>query len=320
MLKKMKTKMPSERINVTYGYGRLTVKDHVWNVIIYTLLALLAFATLYPFVYFLALSFNEGKDALRGGIYLWPRAFTLDNYARAFKDSQVLTSYKITILRTAIGTCMSLALTSMMAYGLTANKMPGHRGIVFFFFFTTLFGGGMIPTYILYKQLGLLNNFWVFIIPGLYSFYNTIVMKTFFEGIPEELKEAAKIDGAGDFRTFLQIVLPLSGSVIACIALFTAVGHWNDWFAGAYYISFHDELKPMATYLYELIAQSSFEVSQSDTGNVNTALMEQLQQQTTTTESLRVTFIIISVVPILCVYPFLQRYFVKGVMIGSLKG
>ena len=311
---------PASRINVTYGYGRLTAKDRAWNVVIYALLAMLAFATLYPFIYFLALSFNEGKDALRGGIYLWPRKFTLDNYARAFRDSQVLTSYKITILRTLITTSLSLALTSMMAYGLTAKKMPGHRGIVFFFFFTTLFGGGMIPTYILYKQLRLLNNFWVFVIPGLYSFYNTVIMKTFFEGIPEELKEAAKIDGATDLRTFLQIILPLSGSVIACIALFTAVGNWNDWFAGAYYISFHDELKPMATYLYELIAQSSFEISQSDTGNVNTALLQQLQTQTTTTESLRVTFIIISVVPILCIYPFLQRYFVKGVMIGSLKG
>ncbi len=315
-----KAKAPTmERTNITYGYGQLTKKDHFWNFLIYAALIILGISTLYPFIYFLVLSFNDGNDALRGGVYLWPRVFTLENYKAVFNDSQVLTSYKITILRTVITTLGSLALTSMMAYGLSAKHLPGKGWITFFFYFTTLFGGGMIPTYILYKQMGLLNNFWVFVIPGLYSFYNTIVMRTSFNALPEELKEAAKIDGASDLRVFLQIVLPLSGSVLATIALFIAVGNWNDWFAGAYYISFHDELKPMATYLYEQVAQSNFKVSQSETGNINTALMETMKNATTT-ESLRVTHIIVSVVPILCIYPFLQRYFVKGVMVGSLKG
>lgn len=296
--------------------------DRLYYAILYTVLGLFCFTTVFPFIYSFVLSFNDGYDSLRGGVYFWPRKITLENYQLAFAHPQIMTSFRVTVLRTAVSTVLSLLLTAMMAYGLTEKRLPGRSAIVFYFFFTTLFSGGLIPTYILYRQLGLINNFWVFVLPGLFSFYNTVIMRTSFEGIPLALTESARIDGAKEFTIFTRVIVPLSLPVMATIALFVGVGNWNDWFAGAFYIQFNKNLVPASTLLYQLISEASFESSMSATSGqaqVNEALM-MAKATGTTPESLRLTFVIIIVTPILMVYPFLQRYFVKGVMIGSIKG
>ncbi len=296
--------------------------DRLYYAILYTVLGLFCFTTVFPFIYSLVLSFNDGYDALRGGIYFWPRKFTLENYEMAFAHPQIMTSFRVTVLRTLVTTVLSVGLTAMMAYGLTEKKLPGRTGIVFYFFFTTLFSGGLIPTYVLYRQMGLINNFWVFVLPGLFSFYNTVIMRTSFEGIPAALTESARIDGAKEMTIFTRLIIPLSLPVFATIALFVGVGNWNDWFAGAFYIQFKKDLVPASTLLYQLISEASFESSMSTTTG-QMQMNEQLMMAKatgTTPESLRLTFVIIIVTPILMVYPFLQRYFVKGVMIGSIKG
>lgn len=303
---------------------KLKFQDRLFYIILYFLLGVFCFSTLYPFIYFLVLSLNDGQDALRGGIYLWPREFTLENYMKAFENPDIGNSFLISVARTGITTVLSVVLTALMAYGLSIKGLPGRKYIVFYFFFTTLFAGGLIPTFILYRQMGLLNNFWVFVIPGLFSFYNTIVTKTFFDGVPSSLSESARIDGASELIIFAKILLPLSMPVLATIALFVGVGNWNDWFAGAFYIQFNRKLIPASTLLYQLIAEATFESSQA-TGAAGTSLLQGNQQLLqdrvtgTTPESLRMTFVIIIVTPIICVYPFLQRFFVKGVMVGSLK-
>lgn len=300
---------------------RKTVGERIYKVILYTLLVLLSIATVYPFLYCLILSFNDGYDTLRGGIYLFPRVFTLGNYTKAFEHPLILNSFKITVMRTLITTGVSVFLTAMLAYGLSIKGLPGRKYIVFFFFFTTLFSGGLIPTYILFRSMKILNTFWVLVLPSLFSFYNAVIMRTFFAGIPASLSESARIDGATEFSIFFRLILPLSLPVVATIALFVGVGAWNDWFAGAFYIKMNDQLVPASTLLYKIVAEARFESSMSSGGESMQQFNEALfgLQRGTTPESLQMTFVVIIITPILCVYPFLQRFFVKGVMVGSLK-
>lgn len=301
---------------------RETLGDKIFLSINYTVLILFAITTLYPFIYFLALSFNDGYDAMRGGIYFFPRDFTLENYSKALEHPQIMSSFVISVSRTVIVTALSVLLTAMLAYGLSRKGLPGKKYIVFFFFFTTLFGGGLIPTFVLYRQLSIYNTYWVLILPSVYSFFNAIVMKTFFDGIPESLSESAVIDGASDITIFFRIIIPLSLPVFATIALFVGVGCWNDWFTGEFFVQ-SANLRPASTLLNKLISEASFEAGSSNSGssllNVNTD-METIRQSGVTPEALRMTFVIIIVTPIILIYPFIQKYFVKGVMIGSLKG
>ena len=287
----------------------------------YTMLVMLAAVTLYPFWYSLILSFNQGRDTLRGGIYFLPRAFTFENYAKAFTHPLIASSFAISISRTVLAIILSCFFTALMAYALTKRDMPGRSALIFYFYFTTLFSGGLIPTYIMYRQLGLLNNYWIYVIPGIYSFFNAIILRTFFYSIPESLHESARIDGCSELGIFFRIMLPLSVPAMATIALFVGVGNWNDWFTGAYFVSRRRDLYPAATLLNDLLSQAVFENSVSSTGQknqINESLML-TRSQTTTPESLKMAFLIILTLPIVCVYPFLQKYFVKGVMLGSIK-
>lgn len=302
---------------------RNTFSDKIYKSVNYFLLIILGIITLYPFIFFLALSFNDGYDALKGGIYLWPRVFTLANYEKAFQNPLMLNSFKISIARTVIGTFLSVFLTAMLAYAISKRQLPGRKYIIFFFFFTTLVSSGLIPRYVLLRELHLYNSFWVYVIPGIYSFYNAIIMKTFFDGIPDSLGESAMIDGCSDIGIFLKIILPLSGPLLATIALFCGVGHWNDWFTGTFFVN-KDSLIPAATLLNKLLSEASFQsavgggtsANGSSLSHINNALQG---NNSVTTESLRMTFLIIITTPIIAVYPFVQKYFVKGVMVGSLK-
>ena len=293
------------------------VLEKTMNVMNYCVLAVFGIMTVYPFIYFLLLSFNDGMDAMKGGIYLWPRVFTLDNYIKAFQNKYILSSYEITLFRTVTGTLTSVLLNSMVAYALTRKKLPGRGKIIFYFFFTTLFSGGLIPYYILLKQINLLNNVWVFILPSIYNFYNIIIMRTYFYTIPDSLSESAVIDGSSDVGIFFRLYMPLSAPMLATIALFFGVFHWNDWFTGAFFAN-KKELMPTATLLQQILTEAGFEseaISGSASGNINTSMIH----QTTTPEALRMTFLVITTLPIIMVYPFLQKYFVSGVMLGSIK-
>jgi len=303
------------------GERRLTMADKMYATLNYSVLFLFCATALYPFIYFLALSFNDGYDAMKGGIYLFPRVFTLENYAKAFSNPLILNSFYISISRTLIVTVGSVFLTALLAYALSRKGLPGRKYIVFFFFFTTLFSGGLIPTFILYRELHILNTFWVLVLPSLYNFFNAIIMKTFFDGIPEGLSESARIDGASELAVFARIILPLSMPVLATIALFVGVGVWNDWFTGQFFIQ-NEKLQPAATFLNKMISEASFQ-SMTSSGNSGSAIQNMTQSQMelrgVTPEALRMTFVIIITTPIICVYPFLQKYFVKGVLVGSLK-
>ncbi|MDI9497403.1 MAG: carbohydrate ABC transporter permease [Bacillota bacterium] len=302
-----------------HSYLKKSRGYYVIQAINYTLLLGLGLITLYPFWYAFVLAFNDGNDAMRGGIYIWPRIFSLDNFQVAFRNRLIRPAFTISISRTALAIIIGVTMQAMMAYALTKRDLPGRSGIIFFFYFTTLFGGGLAPTYILYRQIGLLNNFWVYVIPGIFSFFNAIILRTAFYSVPDSLSESARIDGASEFRIFFQIIIPLSLPTIATIALFIGVGNWNDWFTGQYFVP-NKKLWPAATLLNDLMntfQQSATATTTGGQAQVNEALAG--GQARVTAESVKMAFLVILTMPIIVIYPFVQKYFVKGVMIGSIK-
>lgn len=286
--------------------------------IIVILMLLLCLSVLYPFAYMLSISLNEGTDAAKGGVYLWPRAFTLINYEIVLGNEVIQHAYLITIARTVLGTIAGLLVTLMVAFGLSYQRIPFRKSILSYILITMLFSGGLVPLYIQLYNLGLINNFMVYIIPGLFSAWNMFVMLKFIQGIPEALIESAELDGAGPFRILLQIIVPLSKPMLAAIGLFTAVGHWNDWFAGAFYVT-EQNLIPVQTFLQQLLSAQDMSAILGSNSNQE-ALARGSQMQNVTLMSIKMATVMVSAIPILCVYPFLQKYFVKGVLIGSVKG
>jgi putative aldouronate transport system permease protein len=297
---------------------RRKIKTSLWEktlqAIIYIILIALCLIILLPCINVLALSFNDGKDAAKGGIYFWTRIFTLDNYKEVFSDGSIMKAYTITIARTAIGTLASLFITSLAAFSLKNPGLPGRKLITILITFTMLFSGGMIPTYIQFNKLHLLNSFWVYIVPSLVSVTYLLMMRTFFESVPDSLEESAKLDGCGYFKIYAKIMMPLSKPVIAVISLYTAVNHWNDWFSGAFYMK-SSEMWPVQTVLQQMLSramasQQITTAAQAIAHNANTV----------TSDSLKMAAVVVTTVPILCVYPFAQKYFAKGAMIGAVKG
>ena len=301
-----------------YSYLKKSRGYYAIQAINYTLLFMLGIVTLYPFWYAFVLAFNEGRDAMRGGIYFWPRSFTTQNFDVAFRSPLIRPAFVISISRTVLSILIGVTMQAMMAYALTKRDLPGRAPIIFFFYFTTLFSGGLIPTFILYRQIGLLNNFWVYVIPGIFSFFNAIILRTAFYSVPESLSESARIDGASEFRIFFQIVIPLALPTIATIALFIGVGNWNDWFTGQYFAK--PAKWPAATLLNDLMNTFQQQSTTTTTGGqaqVNEALVG--GSQNVTAESVKMAFLVVLTMPIIAIYPFVQKYFVKGVMIGSIK-
>nr|WP_285855197.1 carbohydrate ABC transporter permease [Paenibacillus cellulositrophicus] len=278
-----------------------------------------AFSMIYPFIYVLVYSLNDGKDSMMGALYFFPRKFTLDNYAQVFDNPQIWQAYKITILRTLLGTVLSVLLSTLMAYALAKKTLPGRTFFTFYIFLPTIFSAGFIPYFITLQKLHLINNFWVYVIPFLFNFMHIVIIRTFIQGIPEELEEAARIDGLGDFQIFMRIILPLSGPVLATISLFVGVMHWNDWFTGTYYVS-NKSLIPVQTLLQQMLTEAEALSSSMQRAAQQGGQTVNVSAAGATPESLRMALLVITVFPILCIYPFLQRYFVKGTMIGSVKG
>lgn len=283
-----------------------TISEKIFDVFNTVLLVLVAAATLYPIWHEICLSFSSLEEAMRGGIFLWPRNFTAAAYNSVLGSDYIWLAYGNTIFVTIVGTALSVLLTAMTAYPLAKKDLPGKNAIVSFVLFTMLFSGGMIPTYLLVKELGLINSLWALIIPGVVSAYNTFIMRNFFSTIPAELEESAFMDGANPIRIFFSIILPLSTPVLATIALWVAVGKWNDFFNALIYLNERSKYT-LSLLLREII--NGQEIARM-TGEITES----------STESVVGATIVVAVVPILCVYPFLQKYFVKGVLIGSIKG
>ncbi|HEY4390177.1 MAG TPA: carbohydrate ABC transporter permease [Paenibacillus sp.] len=295
---------------------RDSLGDRIMIICIYTFLILLAISTLYPFLNALAISFNQGLDTSKGGITLWPRVFTLENYDIVFKDHRMMSGFVVSVLRTVIGTFLSILCTAIFAYGMSKRELMGRKYYMVMCVITMYFSGGLIPTFMLIRNIGLMNSFWVFIIPGLIGVWNMIIFRTFFVGLPAGLEESAKIDGCGNWGTLFRIVIPLSGPVIATLALFTAVGHWNEWFLAGIYIS-DQKLYPIQTILRQILLSNI--VSEQASSMDSSSLAHMQSMKTVTSKSLSMATMMVATLPIICVYPFVQKYFVKGVLVGSLK-
>ncbi len=277
-----------------------------------TIMLAICFITLYPIWYSIVISFNDGTDALMGGIYWWPRIFSLESYRAMFSNKGIIQAFLIAIFRTVVGTGTHILFTAMVAYAFMQKRLIGRKIFMTLGVITMFFNGGLIPTFLLVKNLGLIDNLLVYILPSMFNFFHLIIFQAFFREIPNSLEESAKIDGMNDFGIFIRIILPLSMPVVATIALFQGVWHWNDFFTGVIYINDAD-LQPVATYLYRVIAQN-----QSSQMMVN--MPAAVSRSAVTSQSIKMATMVAATFPIVVVYPFLQKYFVKGIMIGAVKG
>ena len=279
----------------------------------------LGISTLYPIFYMLVLSLNEGMDSMKGGIWLFPRKFTMFNYQFVLNNPLMRDAYVISIGRTAVGTVISILVTALAAYGLSFRTLPYRKILMTFIIIPMVFNGGLIPYYLQLRNLGLLNKFWVYVIPGAFVIFNMFVMRKFFMDLPDSLKESAYMDGANHLQILFRIILPLSMPMLAALSLFTAVGHWNDWFSGAFFVD-NLRLIPIQTYLQRILSADSLNVLTGNNAMVQEAAARQVQFKTMTVTSVKMAAVMCGTLPILCVYPFLQKYFVKGMLVGSIKG
>lgn len=287
--------------------------DRLFNLINYTLLTLLTLIVLYPLVFVLSASISNPEHVLRGDMWLIPKGFNLDAYAKIFQNKDILLGYSNTVLYTVIGTALNVVMTICAAYPLSRRDLAGRGLVTGLIVFTMFFGGGLIPTYLLIKNLNMLDTLWVMIIPNAVSVWNIIIMRTFFQqSIPGELQESAMIDGCTHIQILLRIVLPLSMPIIAVMVLFYAVGHWNSYFNALIYLTTKEKF-PLQLILREILIQS-------DSGEFVKLTSESAVRMKMSVEGLKYAVLVVANLPMLMLYPFLQRYFVKGIMIGALKG
>lgn len=287
-------------------------KDERWfDIILYLVAAVIIIIVLYPLLFVVSASFSDPAKVLGGEVWLLPKGVTLEAYANILADDKIWDGYANSILYTTVGTVINIVMTLLAAYPLSRPDLPLRRGLMLLVTLTMFFSGGLIPTYLLVKDLGMVDTMWALIVPGAISTYNLIVMRTYFQSsIPWELQEAAHIDGCSNWRLLVSIILPLSKPILAVMVLFYAVGHWNSFFNALIYIR-SEELYPLQLVLREILL-----ISQSDAvdGLVG------LEDKVLLAESIKYAVIIVSSLPVLIMYPFVQRHFVKGVMIGSIKG
>ncbi|QQA38142.1 carbohydrate ABC transporter permease [Tuanshanicoccus lijuaniae] len=284
-------------------------KDSLWfDIINILLLSLFTLTIVVPLWNILVSSFASSQALARGNYVLFPKEWSFSNYVSVFNDKSIWKAFSISVLKTVIGVVTHVFFCAMMAFAMSKKELKGRKLYSAMGITTMFFSGGMIPTYLLFRQLGLLNSFWVYIIPALLSYYDVIILMNFFRNVPDSLEESAKIDGAGYWRIFLQIMLPLSKPALATIALFNGVNQWNDFMTAKIFVT-NRELFPLQMKLYEIIVQS-----QTDTvKNIGTAVAQG------TTRGIQLATIVVTTVPILIIYPLLQKYFISGMMVGAIK-
>ena len=289
-----------------------TTSDKVFTVFNTIIMVLFVVITLYPVLNTLAVAFNDGTDALRGGIHIWPRMWTMNNFTTVLQKENLLTGAKISVLRTVLGTLFSLFLNAVLAFIISRKEFVFQRSLSLFWVITMYVNGGLIPVFLLYKALGLTNSFWVYVIPGAISCYNMLVIRTYMNNsIPNSLVESAQIDGAGYTTIFVKIIPPLCKPVYATVALFSAVGQWNSWFDAMLYNRMSEKY---TTLQYELMKLLSSVTNQGTSAEA----MKNAAGAVTPT-SVRAAATILTMLPIVCLYPFLQKYFVQGLTLGSVK-
>jgi multiple sugar transport system permease protein/putative aldouronate transport system permease protein len=294
---------------------KLSAADKVYYAIVYTIVLVLTLLVLYPLIVVVSSSFSSGQAVTNGRVIFLPVEFSIESYKRVYEYTVIWTGYRNTIFYTVAGTLWNVCMTTCAAFALSRPKLPGRGWLTFLFAFTALFNGGLIPNFLLMRDLNFLNTIWVMIIPGAISVYNMIITRTFFQNsIPAELSEAAVVDGCSDSRFFFAILLPLSKAVLAVITLFYSVGHWNAYFAAMIYLT-NRGLWPLQLFLREILIMNQFSAEM-----LTTLSDEEILKLQGMSDLLKYAFIVIATVPILCIYPFIQKYFAKGVMIGSLKG
>jgi putative aldouronate transport system permease protein len=308
-------------VSVSHKNNRIKPKkvasDYVLSIVLVVVMVLVFVATLYPFLNSLAVSLNQANDTTLGGITIYPRKFTLENYKNIMKNPTIWRAYGITLARTFVGTACGLLITGALAFGLSRKGLLWRRFYTIFCLIPMYFGGGLIPTYFLIRTLGITNTFWVYIIPFLVNIWNMILMRSYFQSVPDALEESARIDGANYFTVFFKIYWPVSTPIIATISLYFAVQHWNDWYTTFVYIR-NPNLRPMTNVLLSIINEAKFAEQMAALGvtDIGNAMMGKM----TNVRSVTMATMIVSIIPIIVIYPFLQRFFIKGIMIGSIKG
>ena len=298
--------MRSRRVNESAG-------DKVFDVINYIVLTFMFLLVLYPLVYVVSASFSDAKQVLAGRVYLWPVGFTLDGYKAVFRHPNIVSGFSNAIMYTVAGTLLNVFMTMIGAYPLSRKDFYGRNVIMLLFTITMFINGGLIPSYLLVKNLGMINTRWSMIIPGALSVWNLILTRTFLQAnIPDELLEASKMDGCNDITFLLRIVLPLSAPILAVITLYYAIGHWNEFFSAMLYLS-DSKLYPLQLVLREILVKN-----QLPPGMMIDPILK--QQMDNIRELLKYSLIVVATVPVMVIYPFVQKHFVKGVMIGAIKG
>lgn len=291
---------------------RMTAGEKVFQVFLVAFISLMSVAMLYPFLHVLSVSLSTPAEAIRPGLHLYPKEISLEAYAKTFVSSQIWVGYKNTIFRTVVGTIIALFVMSLTAYPLSKKYLPHRSFYTLLIVFTMFFSGGLIPAYMLIKGLGLINSVWVYILPVMIKTFSLLILRNFFMAIPSELEDSAKIDGASELRILMSIVLPLSKPVLATIGLWQAVNHWNDWFDGLLYIQDPSKMV-LQIFLRKLIVSNEAQ-------EINAIMNQVPGMEIVTPETIKAATLMVATLPILIVYPFIQKYFVKGIMVGSLKG
>ena len=300
----------AEKVSVSQTRG-----DKVFGVINAIFIVFITIITLYPLIYVCSASISSPASVTSGRMWLWPTDITLEGYKRILKNSEIWMGYVNTIFYTVVNVAISLAVTLPAAYALTVKSLPGRKFIVFVFSVTMFFSGGMIPLYVVCRNLGLVNTLWAVILPSATSMWYIILTRTFFQStIPHELEEASEIDGCSVFATFLRIVIPLSAPIIAVMALYFGVGRWNSYFGEMIFLRDRGKF-PLQLFLREILIMATF--NQENASNADAITMA---EQLRIASIIKYATMIVATLPVIAAYPFIQRYFVKGVMIGSIKG
>lgn len=299
---------------------KMGMGDRIFVIFNYTFVIIATLIVLYPLIYIISASISDPAAVNAGEMWLLPKGFTLEGYQKIFNNQDIWMGYKNTIIYTLLSVAVNLIVTLPCAYALSRPELFGKNFFVKFIMITMFVSGGMIPTYLLVKSLGMINTMWALIIPSAASVYNIVVTRSFFQSnIPRELEEAAIVDGCNDFRIFFQIVLPLSAPIIAVMALFVGVARWNGFYDALIYLSDRSKY-PLQMILRELLILQDLSSNQAASGEAQQSTLEALYRKQQLVAIIKYGVMIVSTLPVIIVYPFLQRYFVKGVMVGSLKG
>lgn len=289
--------------------------DKITYMLILVLLFLLAFIMIYPFWHTFMYSISDTKEVTEATLLFWPRKFSLEAYRLILKTRQIYVAYANTIARTVLGTVLSLVLTAMTAFPLSVRRFRGRNFFCMMIYFTMLFNGGMIPTYLLVNSLGMINTFWALIIPNCISAYNMFIMRNYFRALPSDLEESARMDGANPWQVLWRVYVPISGPVIAALAMFYGIANWNSYMDSILYTN-DASLQTLQVYLRELIVANSASSAITNSGGV----VADMAVNAVSDKSLLMTIVSVSVIPILLVYPFLQKYYTSGLTVGAVKG